>query len=362
MSESSSQALPNAATALELFSIAGSLSSTLDLDYLLEKIGLAAERLLDSEASSIMLVTDDKKSLYFKVAGGEAGAKLKRMNLPIGQGIAGWVAQHRKPEVVVDTAKDPRFAGRFDKASGFITRSLLAVPMVFRGEIVGVAEVLNKRNGSYTPEDVTLLSSLANLASVAITNARIVQDQQNFFSHVLELLAASIESSRPGMQGHPHRSARLACALARSMGIADYEYRMIYYAGMLHDIGFVAFRNPRLLAEVGISTPVYEQHPILSMKMLEGIHMLEGALPIVHHHHEAYDGSGFPGRLAKDAIPMGARILAVVEVLEDLRMAGLDGAALIERGRKELQAGRGTRFDPEVVDAAMEILDGSGLW
>lgn len=358
----SSPALPDASTALELFSIAGSLSSTLDLDYLLEKIGRAAERLLDSEASSIMLVTDDKKSLYFKVAGGEAGSKLKRMILPVGQGIAGWVAQHRKPDVVVDTSKDPRFAGRFDKASGFVTRSLLAVPMVFRGELVGVAEVLNKRNGPYTPEDVTLLSSLANLASVAITNARIIQDQQNFFSHVLELLAASIESSRPGMMGHPHRAARLACALARALEVPDYDYRMIYYAGMLHDIGFVAFHNSRLLAEVGISTPVYEQHPMLSAKMLEGIRILEGALPIIRHHHESYDGSGFPGRLAKDAIPLGARILAVVEVLEDLRMAGLDGEQLLDRGAKEIQSGRGTRFDPAVADAAVELLGGAGIW
>ena len=346
----------DAATALELFSIAGSLSSTLDLDYLLEKIGLAAERLLDSEASSIMLVTDDKKSLFFKVAGGEAGAKLKKMTLPIGKGIASWVAERRKPEVVVDTSKDPRFAGQFDKASGFITRSLLAVPMVFRGELVGVAEVLNKRRGKYTPEDVTLLTSLANLASIAITNARIVQDQKNFFSHSLELLIAAIEASRPGMAGHPHRSARLACALARALEADEYEYRMIYYAGLLHDIGFIAFRNPRLLAELGITTPTEEQHPILSVKLLEGIKMLEGALPIIRHHHESFDGTGYPGKLKGAAIPRGARILAIVEVAEGLLMAGLTGTELVERAGKEIASGRGTRFDPEIADAAAAVL------
>ncbi|MBI5242870.1 MAG: GAF domain-containing protein [Elusimicrobia bacterium] len=351
------------ATALELFSIAGSLSSTLDLDYLLEKIGLAAERLLDSEASSIMLVTDDKKSLFFKVAGGEAGAKLKKMTLPVGKGIAGWVAEHRKPEVVVDTRKDPRFAGQFDKASGFVTRSLLAVPMVFRGELVGVAEVLNKRRGQYTPEDVTLLASLANLASIAITNARIMQDQKNFFSHVLELLIVAIESSRPGLLGHPHRSARLACALARALGADEYEYRMIYYAGLLHDIGFIAFRNPRALADLSISTPTDEQHPLLSAKLLEGIKMLEGALPVIRHHHEAYDVTGYPGKLKGGAIPRGARIIAVVEALEDLRMAGLDAQELLDRAAKEIAAGRGARFDPEISDAAVELLSSpGGMW
>ena len=105
----------NVDLALELFSIAGSLNSTLDLDFLLQKIGAAAEQLTESEASSIMLVTDDKKHLFFRVASGEQAKALKTMTLPIGQGIAGWVAQNRQPQTVNDTKSDPRFAGKFDK-------------------------------------------------------------------------------------------------------------------------------------------------------------------------------------------------------------------------------------------------------
>src|SRR5262249_13158509 len=161
----------------------------LDLDFLLQKIGAAAEKLLDSEASAIMLVTDDGKNLFFKVASGDKAKALKTMTLPIGKGIGGWVAQNRKPEVVADTRSDPRFAGQFDKASGFVTRSLMCVPMLFRGELVGVVEVLNKKSGTYTEEHTVVLSSLANLAAVAITNAKIVSEQKNFFSHTLELLA-----------------------------------------------------------------------------------------------------------------------------------------------------------------------------
>lgn len=352
------------AMALELFSIAGSLNSTPDLDFLLDKIGAAAERLLDSEASSIMLVTDDRKSLYFRVVGGDAGAKLKTMTLPIGKGIAGWVAEHGKPQVVPDTKKDPRFAGQFDKASGFVTRSLLAVPMFFRGELIGVAEVLNKRRGTYSEEDVGLLSSLANLASVAITNTRIIAEQKNFFSHVLELLVGMIEISKPRMLDHPNRSAKLACAAARALGLGEYDYRMMYYAGLLHDIGYVGFQNPKVLAEVGILNPAEEQHPLLSCKMLEGIRMLEGALPIIRHHHEAYDGSGFPGRLKGEDIPLGARVLAVVEALEDLRMnGGVPREELYARAIQEIQAGKGKRFDPAVGDAIIELLKTQeGIW
>ncbi len=349
--------------ALDLFSIAGSLNSTLDLDFLLQKIGLAAERLLDSEASSIMLVTEDKKSLYFRVASGSSGSALKTMTLPIGKGIAGWVAQTRKPELVNDTRSDPRFAGQFDKASGFITRSLLCVPMLFRGELVGVAEVLNKRTGPYTQEHIGLLSSLANLASVAITNTKLIQDQKNFFSHILELLTGVIETAKPRMEDHPPRAARLACSIGKVLEVDDYDYRMLYYAGILHDIGYVAFRNPRVLAGLGLASAAEEHHPALSAKMLEGITMLEGAIPFIRHHHEYFDGSGFPGKLKGDAIPLGARILCLVESLEEIRMMGLRGPELISRAVEEAKAGSGTRFDPRVVEAAVQVLEaGDGNW
>lgn len=350
--------------ALELFSIAGSLNSTPDLDYLLEKIGAAAERLLNSEASAIMLVTDDRKNLYFKVAGGEAGAKLKKMTLPIGKGIAGWVAKNGKPEVVPDASKDPRFAGQFDKKSGFITRSLLCVPMFFRGELVGVAEVLNKREGTYSKTDTGLLTSLANLASVAITNTRIIQEQKNFFSHVLELLVSQIEVSRPRYLNHPNRTARLACSVAKAMGADDYDYRMIYYAGMLHDIGYVGFKNPKVLAEMGLREPKEEHHPIVGVKMLEGIKILEGAMPIIRHHHECYDGTGFPGRLKGDKIPENARLLAIAESLEELRISGgLKHEELIAKALQELKAGKGSRFDPAMADSYIELLSTQeGVW
>ncbi len=349
-------------TALELFSIAGSLNSTMDLDFLLQKIGAAAEKLLDSEASAIMLVTDDKKSLFFKVASGEHAKALKTMTLPIGQGIGGWVAQNRKPEVVNDTRSDPRFAGKFDKASGFVTKSLLCVPMEFRGELVGVVEVLNKREGGYDAQHIGLLSSLASLASVAITNTKIISEQKNFFSHIMEVLVGVIETSRPNMDEHPVRSAKLACAIGRALGVDDYEYRMLYYAGVLHDVGYVAFKNPRMLSDLGVMSASEEMHPAFSFRMLEGIKLLEGALPMIKHHHERYDGSGYPMKLKGEDIPLGARILGLVESMEELRMVGLRDEELYKRAGKEAKEGAGKRFDPKVVEAFIEVLAHGGVW
>ncbi|HVE14238.1 MAG TPA: HD domain-containing phosphohydrolase, partial [Elusimicrobiota bacterium] len=119
-------------------------------------------------------------------------------------------------------------------------------------------------------------------------------------------------------------------------------------------------RNPRLLGDLGISSPTEQQHPLVSCKMLEGIKMLEGAIPIIKHHHESFDGSGFPGKLKGEDIPLGARVLGLVEALEELRMAGLKDEELAKRAAAEAQAGKGTRFDPLVVDAAVEFLGSQG--
>ena len=350
----------NVDLALELFSIAGSLNSTLDLDFLLQKIGAAAEQLTESEASAIMLVTDDKKHLFFRIASGEKAKALKTMTLPLGQGIAGWVAQNRQPQTVNDTKTDPRFAGKFDKASGFITRSLCCVPMVFRGELVGVVEVLNKKQGIYTEGHVGLLSSLASLASVAITNAKIMAEQKNFFSHVLELLTAVIETSRPGLENLPVRAAKLSCAIGRVLQVDEYDYRMLYYAGVLHKIGYVAFKNQRLLADMGVMSPSDEMLPSFSARLLEGIKLLDGALPMIKHHKERWDGTGYPGKLKAEDIPLGARILGLVAKMEELRSSGLRDAALGAQALKEARDGSGTRYDPKVVEAFAEVLESQG--
>ncbi|MEK7858481.1 MAG: HD domain-containing phosphohydrolase [Elusimicrobiota bacterium] len=342
--------------ALGLFSIAGSLNSAVDLDFLLQKIGTAAEQLLDSEASAIMLVTDDKQHLFFKVASGEKGQSLKTMRLPLGQGIAGWVAQSGKPEVVEDTRKDPHFAADFDRKTGFVTRSALCVPMVFRDELIGVVEVLNRRSGSYTQEHVDLLTHMASFAAASISHTKTNAEQNNFLTHGLDLLCLAVETTRPNMEGHCMRSAKLARAIGRSLGVEDHDYRMLYYAGMLHDIGYIAMNSAEFLADMGVMKASEELHPTLSAKMLEGITMMEGAVPLILHHHERFDGAGFPDKLAGDAIPLGARILSLVEAVEDLRMVGLRGRDLHQKALQEAQDGAGKSFDPKVVKAFVDLL------
>lgn len=338
-------------TALELLSITGSLNTAVDLDFLLRQIGEAAEKLLDSEASSIMLLTKDGRHLTFKTASGEKARVLETMSLPVGKGIGGWVAQTRQPEVVNDARSDPHFAAEFDKASGFATRSVLCVPMVCRNELIGVIEVLNRRSGPYEKEHVELLGRLAAFAAGLIDNARSLAEQKGFFSHILEVLTVATEATMPGMGGHVTRAAKLARSIGRSLDLSDYDLKMLYYAGLLHDIGYVAFNNRDYLASMGITKVTEELHPVLSARLLEGITMVEDAIPMIAAHHERFDGSGFPDGLKGEAIPLGARILCLVEAVEEIRMTGLRGQDLYRKAVAEASAAAGKSFDPKVVAA-----------
>lgn len=355
--------LKNTSALEEIFEIARSLNSAGDLDDLLKKIGDAAERLSDSEASSILLVTEDKKNLYFRVASGDQARSLKTMMIPFGHGIAGAVAQNRKFEMINDPKSDSRFSGKFDKASGFQTRSLLCVPMLFQDEMIGVLEVLNKRKSVYADEDVRLLSSLASLASVAVANIKLIGEQKNFFSYVLEIFSTAIESAKPNMIGHPARSARLACRIGREMGINGYDYRMLYYAALLCDIGLVAFNNERLLLEWGISRSAELAPTELSIQMLKGIKVLEGALPLIKERHARFDGNGSPEGLKGEQIPLGSRILNLVEAVENLRMERSGKNDLYARAVQKAREGAGTQFDPSVVDVFTRMMEEpEGIW
>lgn len=156
------------------------VTSSLDLREVLRLALLKAQGVLRAEASSILLWNPTARRLEFEVAHGEGGETLQGLKqvvtLELGQGIAGQVAQTRQPLLVADATRDPRFEPAVDAKTGFVTRSILAVPLVVQDRLVGVAEVLNPRAGeAFTPADLTLFEAFCRPVAVAIENARLHQ-------------------------------------------------------------------------------------------------------------------------------------------------------------------------------------------
>jgi len=153
------------------------VSSVLHLDQLLELIIDTATRLMHAKASSLLLVDQKSKKLYFKVAIGDRREEVRKYEINLGQGIAGIVAETGEPLLIPDVTKDPRWDKEISETIGFQTRSIACVPMKIDGETIGVVEIIDKEDGSpIQQEDMKILTVFAELASMAIHNARKIRE------------------------------------------------------------------------------------------------------------------------------------------------------------------------------------------
>lgn len=150
------------------------ISSSLNLFFVLDTLMEKAKEVMDAEASSLMLLDDDTQELYFHTVKGEKSDAIKEIRLKVGEGISGWVAQNKKPVLVEDCSKDPRFSNKVDKKSQFVTNTMMSVPLVVNDRLLGTVQVLNKKNGAFFNEnDLKIFQVLAIQAAIAIENARL---------------------------------------------------------------------------------------------------------------------------------------------------------------------------------------------
>jgi len=173
------------------------LHSSLDLKTVLTTILESAANIALSEASTLFLIDKTTGDLKFAVPTGPAAKKLADIRIKKGVGIAGWVARNEKPIIVPDVAEDPRFHPEIDKMSGFKTRSILAVPLISKGKVIGVLEALNKQEGLvYSKEDVTLCSAFADHAALAIENAKLHESLETQSAEHCRLQVQLVEAEK----------------------------------------------------------------------------------------------------------------------------------------------------------------------
>ncbi len=165
-------------THLTLFyDIGQKLTSSLDLSEVLQETTALAASVLDADASTLMLLDERTQELVFEIPVGGASGLLRQQRIPVTQGIAGWVARHNAPVICNDVANDPRFNSQVDAMTGYVTRSVICVPLQVKGRIIGVLEVLNKRQPEgFNQQDLEWLSTLGAQAAIAIENARLYEN------------------------------------------------------------------------------------------------------------------------------------------------------------------------------------------
>lgn len=331
---------------LSILSKSGSLlNSTLDEAQIITQILETGLKICKAQGASILILESDKVFLYFKQALGPKSSELLTVKIPLNdKSIAGWVALNRTPVAVNNVKEDPRHYREVDKMIDFETRNLICVPLLWGEELLGVMEVVNKREGSFNEKDLEYLSILSSQASVALHNAMIVEQFQNFYMEVVEILIDFLESLDPVNKDHALQVARLTSSIAKGADISEDEFENLCYAAFLHDIG-----------KIKVTEENMKEHPVLGAQMLSHIKFFQSVVPLILHHHERYDGTGFPGELSGEDIPLGARILAISEGYLEGRH---EKSEISESEYFDSFLGEfGSAYDPQIKEAFISAIE-----
>ncbi len=173
-------------------------------------------------------------------------------------------------------------------------------------------------------------------------------------------LTSAIDASDPYTKGHSERVTAYAVAIAREMGLSERRVQTIEYAGLLHDMGKIALQHDVLLKPGALSEEewrIMRTHPETGAKIVSDLQFLKGARDVVLHHHERYDGSGYPDGLSGDSIPLEARIIKVADAFDAMLSNRPYRDSLgVERAIREIEDGSGTEFDPRVADVFLRLV------
>jgi putative nucleotidyltransferase with HDIG domain len=203
----------------------------------------------------------------------------------------------------------------------------------------------------FDDSETQALATLSSLARVALRNAELREAERNFFTHATNLLVATLDRYLEDRSDHSRRVASLANRIGRELELPESRLERLHFAALLHDIGML--RVPRQhvtdLEEV-------RRHAELGDEMLRPIRIWEDLAPLVRHHHEWFDGSGYPDRLAGEAIPLESRIIGVAEAFDAMTSErSYKPAVSIALALERLEAGSGSQFDPAVIRAMLSL-------
>lgn len=351
---------------LEIFiQVSSLINSTLDSAEIHKRTIEALTKLLEAEAGSLLLLDEETGELFFKVATGAKGEKLKEVRLLKGEGIAGWVVEHGEPIIVDDLQSDPRFYKNADRKSGFVSMNMICVPVRSKDRIIGALQGINKKKGTFSEDDIELLASLADQVAIAIENATLYTELKETFYSTAEALAETIELRDPYTGGHTRRVMNCGLIIGRQMGLDKDELENLKLAAILHDIGKIGVRDGILLKQGRLEdTELREmnRHPDYGSEVLGHIKQLKNVIPGVRGHHEKYDGTGYPDGIKESEIPLIARIISVADTVDAMTTDRPYRKGLSMREAfKELERCSGSQFDPVVVKALIDAYNEGAL-
>ena len=338
-----------------LYSISRVISSILKLDNILKVLLDFSVKISGANRGSVMLLDEKKNIFYVKVAYNISEKVIRETTFAKDENTFGWVVKNKKPLYIKDLEQDKRFSKK--ETVDYKIKQLLMVPIIIENEVKGV---ISLDNASFTTDIINLLKSFSEQVAVAINNAHLYQKIQDSYFEIVKALAQAIEAKDPYTHGHSERIMQYSLIIAEKFNLSEEEKESLRYAAILHDIGKIGVRGIILNNPDGLTVSEYDEikkHTIIGENIIQPIELLRTIKPLIRHHHEWFNGKGYPDGLSKEDIPLGARILAVADAYDAMKSDRPYRKALTEETAiQEFKRGSGSQFDPKVVEVFLEIL------
>ncbi|WHH61071.1 HD domain-containing phosphohydrolase [Petroclostridium sp. X23] len=331
------------------------ITSNIKFKSLLKEIMETVKAETNAEACSLYLIDEEKQELWFEIALGEKGDKVKEIRLKIGEGIAGWVAKEGVTLNIKDVNEDARFKRDIGKKIDFKQKAMLTMPVKFKDKTIGVLQIINKKGGSiFNHYDEELLEGISSQIAIALENAILYKELHDLLVDAISSLASAIDAKDPYTKGHSQRVTEYSLEIGRELGMSDSELERLEYMGLLHDVGKIGIKDAILNKQAPLDDEEFammKTHTLMGEKILGSVKSLKDIIHGAKYHHEKYDGTGYCAGLKGDEIPLEARIIAVADTYDAMTTTrpyrkGLPHEVAVE----EINRFAGRQFDPAVVE------------
>ncbi len=321
-----------------------------------EKILDYACRLVDSNKGTLMIFDEENNEINIRAS---LGMPIPE-SIPIKfrEGFAGKILQNGEAIFVGDSEKETTLLRAEEKK--YYPQCFAAVPLKAKRGVIGLINVSFEEE-VYPEYKINFLSILANQAGITLENVELYHNLQIFYFETVQTLSRAIDAKDAYTWEHADRSRRYARAIAQEMNLPEIMAKNIEYAALLHDVGKISIEESilgkpgRLTAEEKESV---RKHPVIGKKLLAPISLLAPVVPMILYHHEWYNGHGYLEGLKGEEIPIGARIVALIDAWDAMTSDRPYRKALLkEEAIKEIKESSGTQFDPQVVEAFLKVLE-----
>jgi len=279
--------------------------------------------------------------------------------LVVSQTILQTAVRQRAAIISGDALVDERFVHSRSVAD-LAVRAAMCAPLTNRGKVLGIVYVDSQSADAFAREDLALFSAMALKTGIAVDNARLYDDLRSLFYNTVETLVRTIQAKDPYTSGHSTRVSRYGLLVAEKLGLSTKEKHQLYLASMLHDIGKIGVPDDLLNRPGKLSDEEMERvrnHVQLGASMIEMLGEMHPIVPLIRHHHESWDGSGYPDGLKGEEIPLISRIVSVADMYDAMTS---DRPYRKRRHQheavEEIKRCIGTKLDPRVAEAFLMVL------